>query len=124
MEGKDLSRPRGTRDFTPSEMAKRRNVEARMREVFDRHGYGEIQTPTFEHADLFIARSGVQILDQIYDFRDKGDRHMALRPELTAPTMRFYASDLKNEAKPLRLYYFGNCFRYERPQADGARVHR
>jgi histidyl-tRNA synthetase len=98
-------------------MAKRRRIESGMREVFHLHGYGEVQTPAFEHAGLFIARSGPQILEQIYDFPDKGGRHMALRPELTAPVMRFYSSELKNEAKPLRLYYFGNCFRYERPQA-------
>jgi len=112
----DLSRPRGTRDFLPSEMSRRRIVEGRMRDVLSRRGYGEVQTPTFEHADLFIARSGPQVLEQIYDFRDKGDRHMALRPELTAPVMRFYASDLRNQPKPLRVFYFGNCFRYERPQ--------
>jgi len=112
----DLSRPRGTRDFGPDEMAARRAAESAMRRVMALHGYGEIQTPTFEHADLFIARSGPQVLDQIYDFKDKGDRHMALRPELTAPVMRFYSSELKNDPKPLRVFYFGNCFRYERPQ--------
>lgn len=112
----DLSRPRGTRDFSPAEMASRRNMEGEFRKLLISYGYGEIQTPTFEHADLFIARSGPQILAQLYDFMDKGGRHMALRPELTAPVMRFYSTDLKSMPKPLRVFYFGNCFRYERPQ--------
>ncbi|MGA1873318.1 MAG: histidine--tRNA ligase [Thermoplasmatota archaeon] len=112
----DFTRPRGTRDFGPEEMRARREVEKRMREAIEAYGYEEISTPTFEHSDLFIARSGPQILDQIYDFKDKGGRDLVLRPELTAPVMRYYFSELRNSPKPLRIYYFGNCFRYERPQ--------
>jgi len=112
----EFSRPRGTRDFGPDEMRVRRAVEKRMRQAIETCGYGEVATPTFEHSDLFIARSGPQILDQLYDFEDKGGRRLVLRPELTAPAMRFYVSDLRNHPKPLRIYYFGNCFRYERPQ--------
>lgn len=109
-------RPRGCRDFGPEEMAVRREIEKRMRDTIEGFGYREISTPTFEHAELFVARSGPQVLEQMYTFKDKGGRELALRPELTAPVMRFFASDLKNESKPLRIYYFGNCFRYERPQ--------
>ncbi|MGA1793223.1 MAG: histidine--tRNA ligase [Thermoplasmatota archaeon] len=112
----DFTRPRGTRDFGPEEMKKRRNIESRMRGAIESFGYSEISTPTFEHSDLFVARSGPQILEQIYNFNDKGGRELVLRPELTAPVMRFYFSDLRNAPKPLRIYYFGNCFRYERPQ--------
>ncbi|MEA3559399.1 MAG: histidine--tRNA ligase [Candidatus Thermoplasmatota archaeon] len=112
----DFSRPRGTRDFKPEEMRARRKVESIMRNTLSSYGYEEIATPTFEYSDLFIARSGPQILEQIYDFKDKGDRDLVLRPELTAPVMRMYNSDLKSRPKPLRLQYFGNCFRYERPQ--------
>jgi len=112
----DLQRPRGTRDFGPDEMERRRWVEARMRRVFERLGYREVATPTFENADLFVARSGPQVLAQLYNFTDKGGREMALRPELTAAVMRFYASELRKAPKPLRIYYFGNCFRYENPQ--------
>ena len=111
-----FQRPRGTRDFGPEEMASRRWAESRMRQSISSFGYREIATPTFEHSDLFIARSGPQIIDQIYIFKDKGGRELALRPELTAPVMRFYYSDLRNLPKPLRIFYFGNCFRYERPQ--------
>ncbi len=112
----ELNRPRGTRDFGPDQMAVRRYVESEMRSVLQNFGYREVQTPTFEHLDLFVAKSGPQVVDQIYAFKDKGDRELALRPELTAPVMRFYQADLRNEPKPLRIFYFGNCFRYERPQ--------
>ncbi len=112
----EFQRPRGTRDFDPEEMRRRRWVENSMRKAIASCGYSEISTPTFEHTDLFIARSGPQVLEQVYEFEDKGGRSLSLRPELTAPVMRFYHSDLRNSPKPLRISYFGNCFRYERPQ--------
>ncbi len=108
--------PRGTRDFTPEEMEKRRHVESQMRSTFTSFGYREIQTPTFENLELFTAKSGDGILEEIYAFKDKGGRDLALRPELTAPVMRFYVEKLQMEPKPLKLFYFGNCFRYDRPQ--------
>lgn len=108
--------PRGTRDFSPDQMNQRRFVESKLRSVFESYGYTEIQTPTFEHLDLFTAKSGDQILDELYDFTDKGERNLALRPELTAPVIRFYVNQLQMEPKPLKLFYFGNCFRYDRPQ--------
>jgi len=108
--------PRGTRDFTPEEMQKRRYVEEKMRATFQKFGYREIQTPTFETLDLFTAKSGDIIIDELYFFKDKGGRDLALRPELTAPVIRFYVDKLQMESKPLKLFYFGNCFRYDRPQ--------
>ena len=108
--------PRGTRDFSPKEMEKRRYIEESMRSTFKTFGYREIQTPTFETLELFTAKSGEAIIDEIYHFRDKGGRNLALRPELTAPVIRFYVDKLQMEPKPLKLFYFGNCFRYDRPQ--------
>ncbi len=108
--------PRGTRDFTPEEMEKRRYVEENMASTFKSFGYGEIQTPTFETLELFTAKSGDSIIDEIYAFSDKGNRELALRPELTAPVIRFYVEKMQMEPKPLKLFYFGNCFRYDRPQ--------
>ncbi|HNZ06015.1 MAG TPA: HisS family protein, partial [Methanothrix soehngenii] len=87
-----------------------------MQEVLCRWGYQEVATPTFEHLELFTEKSGASVIDEIYSFQDKGGRDLALRPELTAPVMRMFVSELQNSPKPLRLYYFGNCFRYERPQ--------
>lgn len=112
----ELQKPRGTRDFLPEEMAKRRYIENRLREVATRWGYGEIKTPTFEHIELFTLKSGEGILGEIYNFKDKGDREIALRPELTAPVVRMYVEGLQRSPKPLKFFYFDNCFRYERPQ--------
>jgi histidyl-tRNA synthetase len=112
-----IQRPRGTRDFGPAEMAKRRKVEQAMRDVCHRFGFGEVVTPTFEHSELFTLRSGQSIIDEMYVFKDKGDREMALRPEITASVIRFYVTDLSTAPKPLKLYYVGNCFRYENPQS-------
>jgi len=112
----EVQRPRGTRDFLPDEMEKRRQVENILREVAEKWGYGEIKTPTFEHIELFTLKSGEGILDEIYNFKDKGDREIALRPELTAPVIRMYVEGLQRSPKPLKFYYFDNCFRYERPQ--------
>jgi histidyl-tRNA synthetase len=112
-----IQRPRGTRDFLPVEMAKRRKVEQAMRDACARFGFGEVVTPTFEHSELFTLRSGQGVIDEMYVFKDKGDREMALRPEITASVIRFYVSDMSTMPKPLKLYYVGNCFRYENPQS-------
>ena len=112
-----FQRPRGTRDFPPEVMAKRRYVEALLRGTAERFGFGEVMTPTFESTELFVERSGERIVDEMYSFKDKSGREIALRPELTAPVMRFYVNELQSRPKPIKLYYFGNVFRYERPQS-------
>ncbi len=111
-----IQRPRGTRDFLPEESWRRSAARKAMQDVLERWGYQEICTPTFEHLELFTVKSGPSVVEEIYCFKDKGGRDIALRPELTAPVMRMYVSELQNAPKPQRLYYFGNCFRYERPQ--------
>lgn len=111
-----FERPRGTRDFGPEDMAERRKLESILRATFESFGYMEIMTPTFEHAELFVERSGEQILEEMYVFEDKSGRKLALRPELTAPVMRFYTEKMQRLPKPLRLYYLGPAYRYERPQ--------
>ena len=72
--------PRGTRDFSPEEMQKRRFVEGSMKETFESFGYKEVQTPVFETLELFTAKSGEGIIDELYSFIDKGGRNLALRP--------------------------------------------
>lgn len=111
-----IERPRGTRDFLPDEMEKRREIERKMREIAESFGYREIATPTFEHLELFTLKSGEGIVDEMYAFKDKSGRELALRPELTAPVMRMFVNECSVMPRPLRFYYFGNCFRYERPQ--------
>jgi histidyl-tRNA synthetase len=112
-----LARPRGTRDLLPSEMGRRRLVESRLRDVAERWCYREVATPAFESLELFTLKSGAAIVDELYSFTDKGGRSLALRPELTAPIARLYVNELQSAPKPLKLYYFGDCFRYERPQS-------
>ena len=111
-----IERLRGTRDFAPEDMRKRRDLEMKMREVFESFGYGEVQTPTIEPLELFLLKSGQGVIDETYNFEDRGDRKICLVPERTAPTMRFYVNELQRREKPLKLYYFENCFRYENPQ--------
>ncbi|WP_424355290.1 histidine--tRNA ligase [Methanobacterium sp. MBAC-LM] len=113
----EISRPRGTRDFLSDEMKQRKYVENTFRLVFENYGYGEIKTPIFEDLTLFTMKSGEAIKEEIYHFKDKGERDLALRPELTAPVSRLYLNELQRSPKPIKMYYFGSCFRYERPQA-------
>jgi histidyl-tRNA synthetase len=108
--------PRGTRDFTSTDMQKRLLVEYKIRTTFKKFGYNEVQTPIFETLELFTAKSGEGVINEIYSFKDKSGRDLALRPELTAPVIRMYINKLQMEPKPLKLFYFGNCYRYDRPQ--------
>ena len=108
-----VQRPRGTRDFGPKEMKQRLAFETLLEQQARRHGFSRVQTPIFESLDLFTAKSGPGVVSQLYAFQDKGERDLTLRPELTAPVMRMVAEELRNETKPLRLSYFGQCFRYE-----------
>ncbi len=109
--------PRGTRDFLPDEMEKRRFFENKLREMAKVHGFRETETPIFEDAELFILRSGPNVLKELYAFEDKGGRQIALRPEMTAPAVRMFVNGMSNDPKPIKIFYFGQCFRYERPQS-------
>jgi histidyl-tRNA synthetase len=111
-----ITKPRGTRDFLPEETRKRRYVEGILRQVVRNWGFSEIITPTFENLELFTLKSGEGVIGELYNFTDKGDREMTLRPELTAPVMRMYVNEMQAQQQPLKLFYFENCFRYERPQ--------
>jgi len=88
-----------------------------MRDVAVSRGFKEIQMPIFEDLELFTKKSGPGVVEELYAFKDKGDRDIALRPEMTAQVMRFYVSDMASMPKPLKLFYFGPCFRYENPQS-------
>ncbi|RXE55099.1 histidyl-tRNA synthetase [Methanoculleus taiwanensis] len=111
-----LQKPRGTRDFLPEEMERRRLIEGRMRSTARAWGYREVCTPIFEHLELFTMKSGEGIIQEMYVFEDKGGRELTLRPEITAAVLRMYVNEAKVLPKPLRWCYFADCFRYERPQ--------
>ena len=111
-----FERPRGTNDWGPEEMAKRRFVESRFIQLAESFGFREVSTPAFESLDLFTAKSGPGIVKELYAFKDQGGRDLALRPEFTASILRFYVSSLRSRPKPLKVYMTGNAFRYEEPQ--------
>ena len=108
-----MQRPRGTRDFTPEVMNRRLAFEKLLESKAICHGFKRIQTPIFESLDLFTAKSGPGVIKQLYAFQDKSERALTLRPELTAPVMRMISEEMRSSPKPLRLSYFGQCFRYE-----------
>ena len=108
-----VQRPRGTRDFTPDVMSRRLAFESLLESKARSHGFKRVQTPIFETLDLFTAKSGPGVVKQLYAFQDKSDRALTLRPELTAPVMRMVSEEMRAYPKPLRLSYFGQCFRYE-----------
>ena len=113
----EFARPRGTRDFLFDEMRQRKKAERTLRNIFENYGYQEIKTPLFEELKLFTTKSRDEIVNQLYNFKDKSDRELTLRPEITAPVARLYLNELeKTSTKPIKLYYYGSCFRYERPQ--------
>lgn len=117
----NYSAPKGTRDLLPGETEKWRYVERHVHQVCDLYNYKEIRTPIFEQTELFVRGIG-EVTDivekEMYTFFDKGDRSMTLRPEGTAPVARaFIEHKMFGEALPVKLYYVGPMFRYERPQA-------
>ena len=115
-------RPKGTNDILPGESEKWQFVEETARLVFRDYQFNEIRTPIFEHFEV-IARSVGDTTDigskEMYDFYDKGERHVTLRPEGTAPIARSYVENKlfgPEHTKPYKVFYMGPMFRYERPQ--------
>jgi len=107
----------GFRDIFPEDFAKRNYLVGRWRETARRYGFVEFDGPTLESAELYRKKnSGGEILGQLYEFTDKGDRLVALRPEVTPTLARMVASRHRDYPKPLRWFNVGTCFRYERPQ--------
>ena len=122
-----LQKPKGTQDILPKDSGKWQYVEEFARNTFKKYNYAEIRTPLFEHYEV-ISRSVGDTTDivtkEMYDFYDKGDRHITLRPEGTAPVARSYVENklfAPEIQKPVKLYYMGSMFRYERPQAGRLR---
>lgn len=117
--------PRGTTDILPADARRWSVLERALRDVCDLYGYGEIRTPIFEHTELFARGigSGTDIVEkEMYTFEDRGERSLTLRPEGTAGAVRAYLERrLDAEAQPVKLYYSGPMFRYERPQAGRTR---
>ena len=113
--------PKGTFDVLPGEAASRARIEAIARELFERAGYGRIETPTFEDTELFARGIGAStdiVRKEMFAFEDLGGRSITLRPEGTAPIARAYIEHgMHRLPQPVKLWYLGPFFRHERPQA-------
>jgi histidyl-tRNA synthetase len=111
---------RGTSDVLPSDAYKWQRLEEEFRDICRIYGYKEIRTPTFEDIELFTRSSGETsdiVSKEMYDFYDKGERHLALKPEGTAPVMRAVIEhNLCPQGQTARLFYITPVFRYGRPQ--------
>ncbi len=120
MQGKALP---GFRDFYPEELALRNHIFATWRSVAARYGFEEYDGPPLEPLELYTQKSGDEIVQQLYAFRDKGDRDVALRPEMTPTLARMVAAHAQALKKPIRWFSIPQLFRYERQQRGRLREH-
>ena len=119
----DLEPVKGTRDFYPEDLRFRTWLFGHMRAVARSLGYEEYDACVLEHADLYIRKAGDEITRQLYDFKDKGDRHLTLRPELTPSLARMVMAKGAALALPVRWFAIPQCFRYEETQRGRKREH-
>ncbi|XP_065857390.1 histidine--tRNA ligase, chloroplastic/mitochondrial-like [Euphorbia lathyris] len=115
--------PKGTRDFPPEEMRLRNWLFHNFREVSRMYAFEEIDFPVLESEALFIRKAGEEIKDQLYCFEDRGNRRVALRPELTPSLARLVIQKGKSVALPLKWFTVGQCWRYERMTRGRRREH-
>jgi histidyl-tRNA synthetase len=120
MQGQALP---GFRDFYPEELALRNHIFATWRAVARRYGFQEYDGPPLEPLELYTAKSGDEIVGQLYEFTDKGDRRIALRPEMTPTLARMVGARAQALKKPIRWFSIPQLFRYERQQRGRLREH-
>src|SRR5437867_5018950 len=113
----------GFRDFLPEDCAKRNCIFARWREVARRYAFVEWEGPVLDATELYKKKSGAEIADQLFNFTDKGEREVALRPELTPTLARVVAAHEREFKKPLKWFSIGQFFRYEKQQRGRLREH-
>ena len=113
----------GFRDFYPDDCAFRNAIFARWRDAAYRYGFAEYDGPPLEPLDLFTQKSGDEIVTQLYHFKDKGDREVALRPEMTPTLARLVTARHKDFKKTLKWFSIPQVYRYERPQKGRGREH-
>ena len=118
-----MERLPGFRDFLPEDCAKRNYIFARWREVARRYAFVEWEGPVLEATELYKKKSGAEIVDQLFNFTDKGEREVALRPELTPTLARVIAAHEREFKKPLKWFSIGQFFRYEKQQRGRLREH-
>ncbi|MDB5360487.1 MAG: hisS [Rhodospirillales bacterium] len=114
-----LQAVRGTQDLLPAEARRHRTVIETARAVSERYGFGEIATPIFEFTEVFsrpIGETTDVVSKEMYTFQDRGGEEITLRPENTAGVARAVLSNGLTQSTPLKFFYAGAMFRYERPQ--------
>src|SRR5436190_6435785 len=120
MQGKALP---GFRDFYPDALALRNHIFATWRAVARRYGFEEYDGPPLEPLELYTRKSSDEIVAQLYSFKDKGDRDVALRPEMTPTLARMVAARGQALKKPIRWFSIPQLFRYERQQRGRLKEH-
>jgi histidyl-tRNA synthetase len=113
----------GFRDFLPEDCARRNYIFSHWRDVARRYGFVEWEGPLLEATELYKKKSGEEIVDQLFNFTDKGEREVALRPELTPTLARVIAAREREFKKPLKWFSIGQFFRYEKQQRGRLREH-
>ncbi len=113
----------GFRDFYPEEMALRNQVFRAWREVARRYGFDEYDGPPLETLELYVEKSGPEIVAQLFNFTDKGGREVALRPEMTPTVVRMLGARIKEMPTPVRWFSTPQLFRYEKQQRGRLREH-
>ncbi len=119
----ELQSVKGTRDFYPEDMRARTWLFSQWREVASQFGYEEYDVCVLEHEELYIRKAGDEITSQLYNFTDKGDRRIALRPEMTPSLARLVLAKGAALGLPLRWFSLPQCFRYEQAQKGRKREH-
>src|SRR3989442_6578880 len=120
MQGKALP---GFRDFYPEDLSLRNHIFATWRSVAARYGFEEYDGPPLESLEMYTQKSGDEIVNQLYSFKDKGEREVALRPEMTPTLARMVAARAQALKKPIRWFSIPQLFRYERQQRGRLREH-
>jgi histidyl-tRNA synthetase len=113
----------GFRDFFPAEFTARHHIATAWRETAHRYGFEEYDGPPLEPLELYVEKSGEEIVEQLYAFVDKGGRHVALRPEMTPTLARMVGERGRALSKPIRWFSVPQLFRYERTQRGRLREH-
>ncbi|MGA7614445.1 MAG: histidine--tRNA ligase [Thermoanaerobaculia bacterium] len=113
----------GFRDFYPEEMARRNQIFGAWKDVARRYGFEEYDGPPLEALELYIEKSGPEIVNQLFNFTDKGGREVALRPEMTPTLVRMLGARIKGLPRPVRWFSMPQLFRYEKQQRGRLREH-
>ena len=123
MATSEFARLPGFRDFPPEDFALRSHIQSSWRRVSRRYGFSEYDGPPLEPLGLYVEKSGEEIVGQLYNFTDKGDRAVALRPEMTPSLARILGDRSRGMSKPIRWFSMPQLFRYERQQRGRLREH-